>query len=111
MLDLLGWLILGGLIGWLGGVGVTAQRSRHLNLAVAMVGAVLGGLAFNWTDLTLMLSNAPTIDLSGLLLAGLGATCLLTMANVIWHGRALAPAAAETHPIADQTVPLAERQP
>lgn len=94
MLNVLGWLIVGLLIGWLGSVGLRSGRSRQLNLVVATIGGVLGGIWFSWADLdTLMSSSA--ISLSGLFIASLGAISALTITNVARHGRDLAPASVE----------------
>ena len=92
MLNILGWLLLGGLIGWLGSVGLSPRRGRQSNVVVAMIGAVLGGLWFNSADLGLVLSSELNVSLSGLFIACLGAACLLTIVNVVQHGRDVAPA-------------------
>lgn len=92
MLNVLGWLLLGGLIGWLGSVGLSASRSRQRNSVAAMVGAVLGGLSYRWDDLAAITRPDLAISFSGLFIACLGAVSLLTIANVVWHGRELVPA-------------------
>lgn len=102
MLNVLGWLIVGLLIGWLGSVGVRSDRSRQLNLVAAAIGAMLGGMWFGWADLeTLMSSSA--ISLSGLFIACLGAISVLTITNVSQHGRDLAPASVKVRRTPDGT--------
>lgn len=91
MLNLLGWFVLGGLIGWLGSIGLSPRRGRQINIVVAVIGAVLSGLCFSWANLDSVLSSDLRLSLSGLLVAGLGAACLLTIVNVVQHGRDAAP--------------------
>jgi uncharacterized membrane protein YeaQ/YmgE (transglycosylase-associated protein family) len=46
-MGLIGWIILGGLAGWLAAVLMDERRGCLLNVLVGIVGAVLGGLIFN----------------------------------------------------------------
>jgi uncharacterized membrane protein YeaQ/YmgE (transglycosylase-associated protein family) len=108
MLNVLGWLLMGALIGWLGSIGLTSDRSRRLNLVFATIGAVIGGVWFSWNDLRTLISGGSTVSLSGLFIACLGAISVLTIANVFQHGRDLAPATLEVRPTPDGSAPLAE---
>lgn len=92
MLNVLGWLLLGSLIGWLGSLGLSSTRGRQINIVVAIVGAVLGGLWFSWADLGALLSRELRLSLSALFIACLGAACLLAIVNAVLHGRDVAPA-------------------
>lgn len=92
MLNVLGWLILGALVGWLGSRGLPSRRSRRRNLVIAISGAVLGGLWFSWPDVGAVTSSEPRVNLSGLFIAFLGAISVLTITSVIQHGRDRAPA-------------------
>lgn len=87
MLNVLCWLLLGGLIGWLGSVGLSPKRGRQSNIVVAIIGAVLGGLWFSWGNLGSVLSSDLSVSLSGLFIASLGSACLLAITNVVRHGR------------------------
>lgn len=97
MLNLLGWLIVGGLIGWLGSLGLSSNRGRQSNIVAAMIGAVLGGLWFSWPDLGAVTSSDLMSSLNGLFIACLGAVSLLTITNVVQHGRELALAGRDTY--------------
>lgn len=108
MLSLLGWLLAGVLIGWLGSIGLTSGRSRRLNLLVATIGAVIGGVWFSWDDLGSLISSGSAVSLSGLFIACLGAISVLTIVNVAQHGRDQVPATFEVRPTPDGSAPLAE---
>jgi uncharacterized membrane protein YeaQ/YmgE (transglycosylase-associated protein family) len=110
MLNILGWLVLGALIGWLGSLGLTSRRSQQFNLVTAMFGAVLGGLSFSWDDLNAVVSGGPAVNLSGLFITCLGAISVLTIAGVVRHGRVLAPVISDERPASDEAAPLANRQ-
>lgn len=105
MLNILCWLVLGALIGWLGSAGLTSRRSRRLNLVAAMFGAALGGLAFSWTDLNAVVSSDPAVSLRGLFIASLGAISLLTIASLMRQGRESVPAVSD-----EAAAPLADHQ-
>ena len=51
-MSIIGWLIFGGLVGWMASklMGTDAQQGLLLNIIVGVVGAVLGG--FLWAILT-----------------------------------------------------------
>ncbi|NTU85777.1 MAG: hypothetical protein HGA45_41685 [Chloroflexales bacterium] len=53
---------------------------------------MLGGLWFGWPDLGAVTSLDLTTSLGGLFIACLGAVSMLTIANMVQHGRELAPA-------------------
>lgn len=51
--DLLSWLIIGGLAGWLASVIVRGRGYGCLgNIIVGLIGAVLGGFLASWLDIT-----------------------------------------------------------
>lgn len=46
-MGLVGWIVLGGLAGWLASLLLDEQRGCLINVVVGVVGGVLGGLIFN----------------------------------------------------------------
>jgi uncharacterized membrane protein YeaQ/YmgE (transglycosylase-associated protein family) len=104
MQNVLGWLIVGALIGWLGSIGLHPRRSRQLNLVAATIGAVLGGMWFSWASLDTLISGS-AVSFSGLFIACIGAISLLTISSVAQHGRDPAPATMKVRPTADGAAP------
>jgi len=49
-MNILAWIILGGLAGWIASMfmGTNASQGLLLNIAVGIVGALLGGFIFNF---------------------------------------------------------------
>jgi uncharacterized membrane protein YeaQ/YmgE (transglycosylase-associated protein family) len=83
------WLVVGGLIGWLASVfmGTDARQGIILNVAVGIIGAVLGG----WLLGGLVGAgsiNQGDFSLSGLLVSFLGAVILLFLVKLV-RGSAL----------------------
>ncbi len=81
------WLILGGIIGWLASIIMRTREGVLLNVVVGIVGALLGG----W--LISPLVGAGTINQADFSLAGLGvsllgAIILLAIVNLFQRGRA-----------------------
>ncbi|MDX1616243.1 MAG: GlsB/YeaQ/YmgE family stress response membrane protein [Candidatus Promineifilaceae bacterium] len=78
-LNLILWIILGGLAGWI----AARLMSRHLGLVgsvvVGVVGALLGGLVFN----QLGLPGTSGFSLWSLLVAVIGSVLLLAIINVL----------------------------
>jgi uncharacterized membrane protein YeaQ/YmgE (transglycosylase-associated protein family) len=86
-MNILIWLIVGGIIGWLASVIMRTQESILLNIVVGIVGALIGG----W--LISPLVGAGTINEGDLSIAGLGvsllgAIILLAIVNLFRTGRA-----------------------
>jgi len=86
-MDIILWLIAGGLIGWVANVIMRADTSRAVifNLWVGVAGATLGG----W--LLSLLVGAPNIsdsgfNITGLLASLLGAVILLALMNLLPRG-------------------------
>ena len=85
-MNILIWLIVGGIIGWLASVIMRTQEGLLLNIIVGIVGALLGG----W--LISPLVGASTINQGNFSLAGLGvsllgAIILLAIVNLFRSGR------------------------
>src|SRR5687768_6824813 len=87
-MNLLIWLVVGGLIGWVASkiMRTDASQGVILNIVVGIVGAFLGG----WL-LAPMLGtgtiNQSDFSLSGLVVSLLGAVILLAIVNLVRRGR------------------------
>jgi len=88
-MNLLIWLALGGIIGWLASIVMKtdAQQGLLLNVVVGVVGAFLGGLllAPMFGRATI---NQNDFSLPSLLISFLGAVLLLVAVNLLRRGRA-----------------------
>jgi uncharacterized membrane protein YeaQ/YmgE (transglycosylase-associated protein family) len=87
-MNLLIWLVVGGLLGWVASkiMRTDASQGVILNIVVGIVGAFLGG----WL-LAPMLGtgtiNQSDFSLSGLVVSLLGAVILLAIVNLVRRGR------------------------
>jgi len=82
------WLIVGGLIGWLASkiMNTDAEQGIGLNVVVGVVGALLAG----WLITPLVggtTINQGNFSLSGLVISLLGAIILLAIVNLFRSGR------------------------
>ena len=82
------WLIVGGLIGWLASkiMNTDAQQGIGLNVVVGIVGALLAG----WLITPLIggaTINQGDFSLGGLVISLLGAIVLLAIVNLFRRGR------------------------
>ena len=82
------WLIVGGLIGWLASkiMNTDAQQGIGLNIVVGIIGALLAG----WLITPLIgggTINQGDFSLSGLIISLLGAIVLLAIVNLFRRGR------------------------
>lgn len=85
MTDILYWIVIGGLAGWLASlVARTSERMGCLlNIAVGIIGAVIGGFIFRSLDV-----DAPGGSFLGtLFIAFVGATILLLALKLITGGK------------------------
>jgi uncharacterized membrane protein YeaQ/YmgE (transglycosylase-associated protein family) len=86
-MNLIIWLVVGGLLGWVASMimRTDAQQGLILNVVVGIVGAFLGG----WL-LSPMLGagtiNGSDFSLAGLLVSLLGAIILLAIVNLVRRG-------------------------
>jgi len=89
MINLIIWLVVGGIIGWLASLVMRtdAQQGIILNIVVGIVGALLGG----WF-LTPLIGggsiNQGDFSLKGLIISFVGALILLAVVNLIRRGTA-----------------------
>ena len=88
-MNLIIWLVVGGLIGWIASMVMKtdAQQGMILNVVVGIIGAMLGGwfLAPMFGTGTI---NSNDFSLAGLGVSLLGAIVLLAIVNVFRRGHA-----------------------
>ena len=87
MINLIIWLVVGGLIGWAASMVMRtdAQQGIFLNIVVGIVGAMLGG----WLLSPLLGAssiNQSNFSLMGLVVSFLGALILLALVNLMRRG-------------------------
>jgi uncharacterized membrane protein YeaQ/YmgE (transglycosylase-associated protein family) len=88
MINLIIWLIVGGLVGWIASMimKTDAQQGAILNVVVGIIGAMLGG----WVLAPLFGTgtiNQDNFSLPSLLVSLLGAIILLAIVNLVRRGR------------------------
>lgn len=83
-MNLILWLVIGGIIGWLASIVMRtdAQQGILLNIVVGIVGAFLAGLVLTGGTI-----NNSDFSLSSLLASFLGAVVLLAIVNLFRRGR------------------------
>ena len=88
-MNLIIWLVVGGLLGWVASMimRTDAQQGVLLNVVVGVIGALLAGV------LITPLVGGATINqgdfsAAGLVLSLAGAVLLLAIVNLLWRGRA-----------------------
>jgi uncharacterized membrane protein YeaQ/YmgE (transglycosylase-associated protein family) len=87
MLNLLGWIIVGGLAGWIASIiaGRNRQQGCVMNIVVGVIGAALGGLLYNiitGQGFNFSFSSFNISSLGGFLVALVGAVVLLLIVNI-----------------------------
>lgn len=82
MVNLLVWLVIGGVIGWLASIVMRtdAQQGIFLNIIVGIVGAFIGGLLFGGSI------NSGAVTPMTFLVSLLGAIILLAIVNLVRRG-------------------------
>ena len=89
MINLIVWLVVGGVIGWLASIVMKtdAQQGIVLNIVVGIVGAAIGG----WFLAPLLGTgtiNQDNLSISSLVVSLLGAVILLAIVNLVRRGTA-----------------------
>jgi uncharacterized membrane protein YeaQ/YmgE (transglycosylase-associated protein family) len=85
-MNLIIWLIIGGVIGWLASIIMGSPEGILLNIVVGVAGALLGG----WLISPLVGAGTITqndFSLPGLLVSEVGAVILLGIVNLFRRGR------------------------
>jgi uncharacterized membrane protein YeaQ/YmgE (transglycosylase-associated protein family) len=89
MINIIVWLIVGGVIGWIASIVMKtdAQQGIVLNIVVGIVGAMLGGwiLAPLFGTGTI---NQDNLSMASLVVSLLGAIILLAIVNLVRRGTA-----------------------
>lgn len=87
MWNLLGWIVFGGIAGWLASI-ITGRNDRQgclMNIVVGVIGAFIGGFIYSLITgggLTFGTALSPT-SLVGFIVAVVGAVILLAIVNFI----------------------------
>lgn len=81
------WLAIGGLIGWLASVVMRTdgQQGILLNVVVGIIGAILGGWVLS-PLVGVSTINQSNFSLAGLLVSLVGAVILLAIVNLVRRG-------------------------
>jgi uncharacterized membrane protein YeaQ/YmgE (transglycosylase-associated protein family) len=81
------WLVIGGLIGWIASVimRTDGQQGILLNVLVGVVGAVLGGWLLS-PLVGVSTINQSNFNVAGLLVSLVGAVILLAIVNLVRRG-------------------------
>ena len=82
MVNLIVWLVIGGVIGWLASIVMRTdgQQGIFLNIIVGIVGAFIGGLLFGGSI------NGGVVTPTTFLVSLLGAIILLAIVNLVRRG-------------------------
>lgn len=82
MVNLIVWLVIGGVIGWLASIVMRTdgQQGIFLNIIVGIVGAFVGGLLFGGNI------NSGVINPTTFLVSLVGAIILLAIVNLVRRG-------------------------
>ena len=83
------WLVVGGVIGWLASIlmKTDGQQGIVLNVIVGIVGAALGGLILS-PLLGISTINQNNFSLPAMVVSFVGAAILLALVNLVRRGRA-----------------------
>jgi uncharacterized membrane protein YeaQ/YmgE (transglycosylase-associated protein family) len=88
MINLIVWLVVGGVIGWIASMimRTDAQQGVFLNVIVGIIGAALAGFVIS-PLLGIPTINQDAFSLGALLVSLLGAVILLAIVNLVRRGR------------------------
>jgi uncharacterized membrane protein YeaQ/YmgE (transglycosylase-associated protein family) len=83
LLNLIIWLVIGGIVGWLASLVMRTdgQQGVLLNIVVGIVGAFIGGLILGRGTI-----NQTPLDLTSFLVSLVGAIILLAIVNLVRRG-------------------------
>jgi uncharacterized membrane protein YeaQ/YmgE (transglycosylase-associated protein family) len=83
VINLIIWLILGALVGWLASMVMRtdAQQGPILNIVVGIIGAMIGGFLLGGSTI-----NDNAFNLTALVVSFIGAVVLLAIVNLVRRG-------------------------
>jgi uncharacterized membrane protein YeaQ/YmgE (transglycosylase-associated protein family) len=84
-MNIIVWLVVGGLIGWAASAVMRTQEGLLLNVVVGIVGAALGGW-FLSPLFGVSTINQSNFSAASLVISFLGATVLLAIVNLVRRG-------------------------
>ena len=84
MINLIVWLLIGALIGWLASMVMRtdARQGALLNIVVGIVGAMIGGFLLGGSTI-----NSNALNVTSLIVSFVGAVILLGIVNLATRGR------------------------
>jgi uncharacterized membrane protein YeaQ/YmgE (transglycosylase-associated protein family) len=84
MINLIVWLLVGALIGWLASMVMRtdAQQGSLLNIVVGVIGAMIGGFLLGGPTI-----NSSALNTTALIVSFVGAVVLLGIVNLFTRGR------------------------
>jgi uncharacterized membrane protein YeaQ/YmgE (transglycosylase-associated protein family) len=84
VINLIVWLLVGALIGWLASMVMRtdAQQGALMNIVVGIVGALIGGFLLGGPTI-----NSSALNLTALVVSFVGAVVLLAIVNLVTRGR------------------------
>jgi uncharacterized membrane protein YeaQ/YmgE (transglycosylase-associated protein family) len=84
VINLIIWLLVGALIGWLASMVMRtdAQQGALLNIVVGIIGAMIGGFLLGGPTI-----NSNALNLTALVVSFVGAVVLLAIVNLVTRGR------------------------
>ena len=84
MINLIIWLLVGALIGWLASMVMRtdAQQGALLNIVVGIIGAMIGGFLLGGPTI-----NSNALNVTALVVSFIGAVVLLAIVNLVTRGR------------------------
>ena len=82
-MSILGWIILGGLAGWIASALTGSRDGCLMDIVIGIAGALIGGFLFS------LLGRAPmmTLSLGSLFIAVVGAVILILVVRAVRKGR------------------------
>ncbi len=82
-MSLLGWIILGGLAGWIASMLTGENEGCLMSVVLGVVGAVIGGFVFSFFGKT----GVTGLNLWSLIVSVVGAVILISIVKAVKRGR------------------------
>ena len=84
MINLIIWLLIGALVGWLASMVMRtdAQQGPLLNIVVGIIGAMIGGFLLGGPTI-----NTNSLNVTAIIVSFVGAVVLLGIVNLVTRGR------------------------